>query len=267
MGLILGLVGGVFRTYFRNPLAEPYVLGVASGSAAFAAVVILLGLDAVGGGSLMMLAGAIGGLLTLGAVWVLGGGLSGRIDVVRLLLSGVVLGSLLSAVVTLLLLLAGQDTNQVLRWLLGSLTPMYWPKVWVLIGAAIFGGAILYRQTRKLNVMGFDGFESHRLGVDVSRLSMIVLGVGTLMVGLAVGSVGIVGFVGLVAPHIARGIMGPDLRRALPISGLVGACLVLLADFGAQKLIFGTELPVGVIAAILGSPFLFFIAAKGKFKL
>lgn len=267
VGIILGSVGGVFRTYFRNPLAEPYVLGVASGAAALAALTILFGLDGIGGGMLMPVSGVIGGLITLGLVWWIGGATKGKIDFVRVILSGVLLGSLLSAAVTLILLLAGQDTNQVLRWLLGSLTPMYWPKVGMLLITSIVGSLILYRHSKPLNAVGFDGFDAERLGVDVRRLSLVVLGFGTAMVGIAVGSVGIIGFIGLVAPHIARGLVGPDLRRALPVSALVGGNLVLLSDFVAQKLISGTELPVGAIAALIGAPILFFIALRGRFQL
>lgn len=263
-GGILGTVGACFRTYFRNPLAEPYVLGVASGAAATAALVVLAGLSVVAGGLLMSLAGAVGGVLTLSLVWALGGGFSGRFDVVRLLLAGVVIGSLMGAFVTLVLLLAGKDTNQVLRWLLGSLTPMFWPKLGVLAGALGVGGAVLYRQTRWLNAVGFEGDGAGHLGVDFQRLSLVVLGVGTAMVGLLVGSVGMIGFVGLVAPHIARGLVGPDLRRSFWVSGLVGACLVLAADLGAQKLIVGAELPVGAVTALLGAPVLLMIAGKRR---
>lgn len=266
-GGILGVVGACFRTYFRNPLAEPYVLGVASGAAAGGTLVVLAGLEVVFGGGLMLLAGVVGALSALGLVWWLGGGWSRRFDVVRLLLAGVVIGSMLSAVVTLLLLVAGQDTNQVLRWLLGSMTPMYWPEVGVLGGTLVFGSVGLYWQSRSLNVVAFEGDGAGRLGVDVRRLSLVVLGLGTVMVGLVVGSVGIIGFVGLVAPHLARGLVGADLRRALPLAGLIGAGLVVLADLGAQKILFGGELPVGAVTAVLGAPVLLVIAARSRERL
>ena len=238
-GGILGVVGSCFRTFFRNPLAEPYVLGVASGAAAGGTLIVLMGLDAVMGGGLMLMAGAVGGLLTLLLVWTLGGAWRGKFDVVRLLLAGVVIGSMLSAVVTLMLLMAGRDTNQVLRWLLGSMTPMYWTKVGVLWGALALGSLVLYRQTRRLNAVAFEGDGAGRLGVDVKKLSTVVLGLGTVMVGIVVGSVGIIGFVGLVAPHMARGLVGADLRRVYPLAGLLGAILVTSGGLG------GSEVGVG----------------------
>lgn len=253
VGAILASVGAAFQSLFRNPLAEPYVIGVSSGAAVGGTAAILLGLGAAAGGLATLGLAFVGGMGSLLLVMALARR-QGVIHVTTLLVAGVVVGAMLSAVMTLLLLLAGQDTNRVLRWLLGSTTPMFWSRVLVLTVVLAIGLAILIRQARALNAFAVSDFMSERLGVDTVKLKWIVLITGTAMVSAAVGSVGIIGFLGLVAPHVARRIVGIDLRRSMPASAALGAGLLLLADVLAQRIKPGMELPVGAVTAIIGAP-------------
>lgn len=261
VGGLLAMVGSAFQALFRNPLAEPYIVGVSSGSAVGGALAFVLGLSGALGGLGLMLASFVTGLLSLGLVFLLATR-RGVVQVQTLLLAGVVVGALLSAVLSLVLLAAGEDTNQVLRWLLGSTTPMFWNRIAIMLAVFLVGGFLLIRQSRRLNAFAVNEETAQRLGVDTSALKSIVLVAGTAMTAVAVGSTGIIGFLGLVAPHLSRRLVGVDWRWSLPGSALIGSALLLFADIIAQKLRPGTEIPVGIVTALLGAPFLLVLIRK-----
>jgi iron complex transport system permease protein len=267
VGISLGLVGSAFQAQLRNPLADPYIVGVSSGAAVGGVLSLLLGFGMWVGGLGMIAAGTVTGIGSLSLVYWLSSR-RGLVDVTALLLAGVAVGSLLSALTSLALLIAGQDTNRVLQWLLGSLANATWPQNAVLAGCTFLGGGILVSQARRLNAFAVGEDTASRLGVDVPRLRSIVLIVGTVMVAAAVGSVGIIGFLGLVAPHIARNLLGVDWRYSLIGAGLVGGTLLLLADIVAQRAmtvltqIPGMELPVGIVTAIIGAPSLLMLLRR-----
>jgi iron complex transport system permease protein len=261
IGASLGAVGSAFQALLRNPLAEPYIVGVSSGAAVGATVALVGGFAGAFFGLAMVGSGFVGGLLALALVF----GLTrrrGRVDVTTLLLAGVVVGALLGSLLSLMLLMAGHDTNRILRWLLGSITPASWAENAILTGTLLIGGAILVANSRRLNAFALGEDTAQRLGVDVGRLMTVVLVTGTAMTAAAVGAAGIIGFVGLVAPHIARGLVGVDWRRSLPGALLVGAVLLLGADLIAQRGIglltgeVGMDVPVGIVTAVLGAPWL-----------
>lgn len=254
-GGLLGVVGSAFQSLFRNPLADPFIVGVSSGSAVGGALAILLGFAGVAAGLGLLAASFVCGMLSLGLVFSLATR-KGAVDVQTLLLSGVVVGAMLSAVLALLLMAGGLDANQVLRWLLGSATPMYWPKIYAMAVALLVGGALLLLQSKSLNALSLGEHTAQRLGVDTRKLKPTVLVTGTAMTAVCVGSVGIIGFLGLVAPHIARRVVGVDWRRSLAGSALIGMSLLLCADVVAQWGLPGGEVPVGVVTALLGAPFL-----------
>lgn len=258
VGAILSSVGTCFQALFRNPLAEPYVIGVSSGAAVGGTLAVLVGLD--WGLGRMGLAG-LGAALSLALVMALANR-QGVTNVQTLLVGGVVAGSLLSGLTTLNLALAGQDSGRILFWLLGSTTPMFWDRALVLVAVAVLGSVVLWRLGRGLNALAVNEFTAETQGVDVKRLKLVTLSVGSVMTGLAVGTVGIVGFIGLVAPHVARRIAGIDVRRSLPVSVFIGTSLILAADILAQRLKPGTELPLGAVTAVLGAPALLWLLKK-----
>jgi iron complex transport system permease protein len=273
IGGILGAVGSAFQALFRNPLAEPYIVGVSSGAAVGGVLAIVLGLGQMLAGLMVPVLAFAAGLASLALVFAIARR-HGVVEVTTLLLSGVVVGSLLSAMLSLILLAAGRDTNQVLRWLLGSTSPMDWNRLAMLAVALLAGGAALVLQTRRLNAFAFSEDTAQRLGVDTGRLKAAVLVVGTAMTAVAVGAAGIIGFLGLVAPHIARRLLGVDWRVSLAGSAIFGAILLLLSDIVAQRGVPTVEalliaagamaerpvsvvdLPVGIVTALLGAPFL-----------
>ncbi len=258
VGAILGSAGAVFQALFRNPLAEPTLIGVSSGAAVGGTFAILVGLDA-GLGRVGF--AALGALGSLGLVMALARR-QGSINVQTLLVSGVVIGTMLSGLTTLNLTLAGLNVN-ILWWLLGSATPMFWNRVELLFVTGLVGSGLLLLQSRKLNALTLGEFMAERQGVDVKRLKWIVLGAGTAMTGVAVGTVGIVGFVGLIGPHLARRVVGNDLRASLPLSCLLGSLILLVSDNLAQRLIpGGGEVPLGAVTAVLGAPVLLWMLRR-----
>jgi iron complex transport system permease protein len=249
VGAMLGAVGCSFQALFRNPLADPYVVGVSSGAAVGGTLAVLLGWEQ---GLAQPALAFVFGLGALGLVMAIGRKAGSGSS--SLLLAGVVTGAMLAAWVTLNLSLAGQDSGRVLRWLLGSTTPMFWDRVaWLAVVCV----------SRKLNAVAVSEFMAARQGVDTARVGRIVLIVGAAMVAATVGMVGMIGFVGLVAPHIARRIFGSDLRTTLPGSALIGALLLMAADVAAQRIQPGTELPLGAVTAVLGAPFLLVLLKSG----
>lgn len=259
VGAMLGIVGSAFQALFRNPLAEPYVVGVSSGAAVGGSIAFVLGLGGAWEGIYSGMGATVCafacGLLTLLLVFGIVKS-RGVIETQTLLLAGVVIGSMLSAVLSLILLWSGHDTNQVLRWLLGSMSTMFYNRIALMAILLLVGGGILLSQARNLNAFATGEESAARLGVNVGRLKPLVLVVGTAMTAVTVGSVGIIGFLGLVAPHISRRLVGVDWRWSLTGSALVGAVLLLAADLAAQHLINGAEINVGIVTAVLGAPFL-----------
>jgi iron complex transport system permease protein len=269
VGATLGVVGSAFQAQFRNPLADPYIVGVSSGAAVGGVLSLIFGFGGWLGGLGMTLSGFTFGLGSLALVILLAQK-RGRVDPASLLLSGVVIGSFMSAILSVSLLAAGRDTNQVLSWLLGSMVEATWPHVAVLAMTLGIGVPILFRKSRRMNALALGEDVAQRLGVDAARLRTVILTTGTAMTAAAVGTVGIVGFLGLVAPHIARRVVGVDWRWSLPGSGLIGASLLLSSDLIAQRGIsaitgqVGLEIPVGIVTAILGAPTLLILLRKSS---
>jgi iron complex transport system permease protein len=183
----------------------------------------------------------------------------GSVNVQTLLLGGVVVGAMLSGLTILNLYLANLDSGRVLWWLLGSTTSMTWDRVVILLVTLAVGGFVLHRQSRPLNAFSVSEFMAERQGVETGKLKWVVLVTGAAMTGVAVGTVGIVGFVGLLGPHIARRVVGNDLRGVMPASVFFGSTLLLASDLLAQRLKPGLELPLGAVTAVLGAPALLWL--------
>jgi len=261
VGALLSTVGCAFQGLLRNPLADPFVVGVSSGSALGGVAAMLLGWSYALGGLAMPLVGFAGGMLALLLALAFSRS-NGSVDVKNLLLAGVATGSLLSALLSLSLLWSGHDTNELLQWLLGDTSHLRWSQVGLLAVVLVIGAILLIRQSRVLNAFALGEETAMRLGVDTRKLKPLVFVTGAAMTAVAVSLVGIIGFVGLVAPHIARRLVGTDWRRSLPASTLVGGLLLLLADLLAQRLVQPLELPLGVVTAIAGAPVLLVLLRK-----
>jgi len=248
-GAVLAGSGVIFQGVLLNPLAEPYTLGVAAGAALGASAAITLGLPFVSAFAF------IGSIAALWLVWLLGRGSRGRASPTRLILAGVIVGSILGSVITLMEVLAGEQVGMIVLWLLGSFSLSAW-------NHAVWGGvsaigvlALGLFWASDLDILS-SGADAASLGVDERKTSGILLLGSSLATALVVSMSGVIGFVGLVVPHLVRIVVGPAHRRLMPMTILGGAFLLLLADTAARSL---GELPVGVITALVGGPLFCFL--------
>lgn len=258
LGLLVGgglaLSGSVFQGLLRNPLAEPYILGISGGSAAGAVLVLSLGLASLN--SVFLPAAAFGGaLVAILMVFRVAAAADRRLDVRVLLLAGVVVGSFFTAVIALVLAVSdAQTVRNAVLWMMGSLAGATWKNVGVVAAYTIPSALGLLGLARALNLMAVGEETASYLGTDVERVKRVAYGVASLITAAGVAVSGIIGFVGLIVPHTLRLLVGSDQRIILPLSFLAGATFLILADLGARMILDPTEIPIGVITAFLGVP-------------
>ncbi|MFF9399022.1 FecCD family ABC transporter permease [Streptomyces sp. NPDC014744] len=261
-GAGLAVVGTAMQALIRNPLAEPYLLGVSSGASLGAVSVIVLGMGVLGPVSLpaAAFAGALGALLVVYATARTGG----RITSARLVLSGVATASVLTAVTDLLLLTTGRgnEARAVLAWTLGGLGGVGWDTLWLPGAALLLGIAVLLVQARNLNLLLAGEESAGTMGLDVARFRARMFVLLSLVTGVLVAATGPIGFVGLMLPHAVRLVVGGDHRRVLPTAALGGAVFLIWADIAARTVAAPLELPVGVLTALCGGPFFLWLMRR-----
>ena len=264
VGACMGVAGTVFQGILRNPLADPFTLGVSSGAAFGATLVIYLGLSQTFFGlSLLPVAGLVGSLGALAVVIALGR-INGELRRETLILAGIVVATFLAALISLLKAMDEEAVSAMVFWIMGSFQGRGWSHVGLLIPYMILGFLLIYRYSRELDILCLGDLQARHLGVDVGRVRIMLLLGASLMTGAAVAVSGIIGFVGLVVPHFIRLLQGSEHRPLLVMSGLGGGLLLLWSDVLARTILpDGVELPVGVITALLGGPF-FCLLLKGK---
>ncbi len=275
-GAGLSVVGVALQAALRNPLAEPYVLGVSGGAALGATVAIVLGITAstLAGASVLPLFALVGGLGAMALVHAVargpalgGGSARGRGDAGTLLLVGVVVNAFASALVTFLKSTVSAEKSQALLfWLVGFLDaprPAALGFVWFY---TLLGSAVILRDAPRLNLLALGDETAESLGVDVAALGRRTLLAASLVVGAVVSVTGLIGFVGLVVPHALRRLLGPDARTLVPASFLAGAALLVLCDLGSRLAFrgLGTVPPVGAVTALLGGPAFLFILRRER---
>jgi cobalamin transport system permease protein len=264
-GAGLSVAGVIFQALLRNPLAEPYVLGVSSGAGVGAALAIVLGL----GGALGFWAvpgfAFAGALLTILLVCALARQAGGAMPVQTLLLSGVVTSAVLGSVLMFLVSAAPSDKlHNVMWWLLGNLQVADWALLRVVAALVAAGLTVTMLLARDLNVMTLGDEPARHLGLHVERSRKLFFVVASLMAGATVASCGLIGFVGLIVPHTVRMALGPDHRRLVPASAICGATFLVLADGFARTAIAPLEIPIGVVTALLGGPFFLIMLRRRK---
>jgi len=269
--LLAGLVGGTlaysgaaYQGVFRNPLADPYLLGVAAGAGLAATIVIVGPVPATYGNFSLITLAAFGGAV---AAVVLTYGLArmgGTTPTTTLILSGVAVSALAVSATSYLMLANQRDTISILSWLLGGFNNSGWNKMWFIVPYTVPAAIVIFLHGRLLNVMQLDEQQAQQLGVNVERTKLIVLLASSLATAAAVSVAGIIGFVGLIVPHAVRLLLGPDYRRLLPLAALLGASFLILADLAARTAISPGELPVGVITAFLGAPFFLYLLRRQR---
>jgi iron complex transport system permease protein len=264
VGAALATAGATYQGLFRNPLADPYLIGVAQGAAVGAVIGFLLPSDWLNlGSSLIPLLAFAGAVASTTAVYLLAR--TGKtLPVTTLILAGVALGALLSSVVSYLVITSNDQIHSIMFWLMGSLSLSRWTEFWVALPYIMVGVITILCCARPLNLMQLDEEQAQQLGINVESLKIILLAAATLITAAAVSFVGIVGFVGIIIPHAVRLIWGADHRTLLPLSVLTGAIFLILADLLARTVMAPTEIPIGVITALCGAPFFLYLLRRRR---
>ncbi|HET7235146.1 MAG TPA: iron chelate uptake ABC transporter family permease subunit [Actinomycetota bacterium] len=263
VGLALAVAGTLFQGLFRNPLADPAIVGVSSGAALGAIAVIVAGGGALLGGLGVSLAAFVGGMLTAFFVYRIAR-VGPAVNVATLLLAGIAVAAVISAVMSLVMSFAGEEIRSIYFWLLGGLSARGWTAVEVVGPLILLGTAGAVLLIRDLNLVSLGEERAAQLGVDVDRFKWQAVALGALLAGAAVSVAGVIGFVGLMTPHVMRLIVGSDHRRLLPAVLLAGPTFLVLADLVSRVAIAPQELPLGAVTALVGGPFFLYLLRRER---
>jgi iron complex transport system permease protein len=259
VGAGLAVAGAGYQGLFRNPLADPFIIGASSGASLGATLAIVSGWQSHWFGiSLVPLAALAGALLAVAVVYAIAQ-VGRQVPVMSLLLSGVAVSSLLGSLVSLIMFMQEQKLMTIFGWLMGSLSGRNWSVVAVTAVIVISGTAVLWLHARTLDALTFGEESAAALGLSLARTRSIVVLAATVVTAASVAGGGVIGFIGLISPHIARWLVGPRHGPLILTSGLVGAVLLLVADDIARTIAAPTEIPVGIVTAMLGSPFFLYL--------
>ena len=267
VGAALACAGVVFQALLRNPLADPYILGISSGAGLGAVIAVITGLNYTLLGrspiTIFAFAGAIG---TVWLVWLIGR-FTGKSGVTGLLLAGVVVNMFLSSLIMLLTSVGrAQDVYSTIFWLMGNMGEESFLVLWVSAGAVAAAILILYFISAELNVLSFGHEDAKSIGINVSRTRTIAFAAAAAVTAFAVSLSGLIGFVGLIVPHAVRLVSGPDHRQLIPLSAVFGAIFLVAADTFARIVVAPAQLPVGVVTAIVGGPLFLLVLLKYTHK-
>jgi iron complex transport system permease protein len=259
IGAGLAVSGVALQGLFRNPLAAPFIVGASSGAALGATLALIMGLQwSMAGFGPVPLAAFLGAMLAVTLVYSIAQ-IGGAVPATSLLLAGVALSTFLNAVVSLLMMLNDQNLYAVFAWLMGGLSGRSWPHLWAGLPYIVVGIGGLWMLARPLDALAFGNETAQSLGLPLAWARLAILAAASLATAAAVAVGGTIGFVGLIAPHTARLLVGVDHVRLIPASALLGALLLLLADDVARTVMAPLELPVGIVTAMLGGPFFLYL--------
>jgi iron complex transport system permease protein len=268
VGAALAAAGVLYQGVFKNPMADSYVLGVSAGAAVGASLSILSDVGFVFFGlRLVQVAAFFGALSAMFLVYNISR-VGSRVPVTTLLLCGIAVNFFLFAVVGLLEVIAGDELHAIVFWLVGGFSNVLWKDIWAVLPFIIIGIVAAYFYVRDLNLLAMGEETAHQLGVNVERAKQILLVLASLLTAAAVSICGLVGFVGLMIPHLTRVLIGPDHRILLPTSTIIGAIFLVICDdlarVVATPFVSTRELPVGIITMLFGAPFFIFLFKKKK---
>ena len=267
VGCGLSVVGAVFQGLFKNPLADPHILGVSSGAAAGATVVMITGI-----GMGMSGLGAIGAAAFIGAVITVFfvyriSCVGNRVSTINIVLTGTAVSTMLSSFISLMMAFNHEQIEKVYMWTLGSFSSSSWTKVIFLACMSFVCIAVILFFSRELDVVATGNDTAESLGIDTAKVKKILIVMASFLVAACVSVSGIIGFVGLVVPHSIRIMSGPKHRRLLPLSCIGGAVFVIICDTIARNAASPSEIPVGVVTAVLGTPYFLFLLQRSRRKL
>ncbi|MFJ7744929.1 FecCD family ABC transporter permease [Peribacillus sp. NPDC097295] len=265
VGASLAIAGAAFQGLLRNPLADPYTLGISSGASLGAVLTLFLNISLPFFGLYTLpTLSVLFSLITIFCVLTFARKMDRSMKVETIILTGIIFSSFLSAFISLMIALTGEELRQIISWLMGSVSMRGWNYIAIILPFFIVGSLILMMNTHELNAMTFGEERARHLGVNVQRRKMLILVAGSILTGAAVAVSGTIGFVGLVIPHLVRRIWGPDHKHLLPLSMIVGSGFLILADLVARTIIAPSELPIGVITSLIGAPAFAFILLKRR---
>ena len=266
VGSALSVCGVVMQAIVQNPLADPYVLGVSSGASLGATLSIMLGIGGIFGGNSVGVMAFFGAMISSFAVLAIAN-MGGKATSGKLILSGMAISSVCSAFSNFVIYITN-DKNasaEIVRWTMGSLGGASWDRVTVMLPLTIACALIFWTQYRNLNLMLLGDDVSITLGTDLHRIRTVYLVLASVLVGFAVYSAGMIGFVGLVIPHIIRILFGTDHKRLIPLSALLGASFLIWCDVLCRIILKNSEMPIGVLVAIIGAPCFIYLLVKRSY--
>ncbi|MER1984306.1 MAG: iron ABC transporter permease [Solibacillus sp.] len=268
VGAALAIAGAAFQGLLKNPLADPYTLGISSGASVGAVCTLFFGvsLPLLGGFTLPIFSMA-GAFLTLIVVMSFARLVDRSMKMETLILTGIIFSSFLGSCISLMIALTGEELRTIMGWILGSVSMRGWAYVRMVLPFIVIGSLILWLHRRELNAMIYGEDRAKSLGVDVKRSKYFILIGGSMLTGAAVAVSGTIGFVGLVVPHMVRMLVGADHKHLLGLSFLNGATLLVICDLVSRTIIAPSELPIGVITSFIGAPvfaYIFFKQRRGR---
>lgn len=267
IGASLAIAGAAFQGLLKNPLADPYTLGISSGASVGAVMTIFLGISIpVLGMFTLPVFSMAGAALTMFAVLSFARLVDRTMKMETLILTGIIFSSFLGSCISLMVALTGEQLREIIGWLLGSVSMRGWPYVQMILPFTVIGTLIIWLKRRELNAMIYGEERARYLGVNVKRSKYMILAGGSILTGAAVAASGTIGFVGLVVPHMVRILIGADHRHLLSLSFLNGASLLVICDLVSRTIIAPIELPIGVITSFIGAPVFAYIFFKQRRK-
>jgi iron complex transport system permease protein len=263
VGAALACAGVIFQALLRNPLADPYILGISSGAGLGTIIAVISGFSwTLWGRSPVAVFAFIGAITTVWLVWMIGK-LTGKNHVTGLLLAGVVISAFFSAMIMFLTSIS--RSNQVyatIFWLMGNIAEEDYLVLWVSSGCVLTGIISLFYISPQLNVISFGQSDARTMGINIGRIQTIAFAIAAAITAVAVSLSGLIGFIGLIVPHAIRLVFGPDHRQLLPLSAIFGAIFLVTADTVARIVVAPAQLPVGVVTAMIGGPFFLVLLIK-----
>jgi iron complex transport system permease protein len=267
VGASLALAGASFQGLLQNPLADPYTLGVSSGASLGAVFVLFFGIHIPFFGFFTLpVASILTGFMTIIFVIFFAGMIDKAMRIETIVLTGIIMSSFLGALISFMIAMSGEELRQIVNWLLGSVSMRGWVYVMMLLPFFVVGSLLILANGTELNALAFGEEKAHQLGVNVKKRKLLILTSASILAGAAVAISGTIGFVGLVVPHLNRLLWGNDYRHLLPLSALFGAGFLILADLVSRTIMSPTELPIGVITALIGAPSFAFILMKQRME-
>ena len=265
VGSSLAIAGASFQGLLRNPLADPYTLGVSSGASVGAVITLFFNwsIPFIGKFTLPFLS-IICSVITVFLVLWFAQKVERTMKVETIILTGIIFSSFLGSLISLMIAFTGEELRQIIGWLLGSVSMRGWDYIVIILPFFLIGVMILFLNSKELNGMSFGEEQARHIGISVHRRKLMILIAGSILTGAAVAVSGTIGFVGLVIPHFLRRIVGHDHKHLLPLSIVVGGSFLVLADLISRTIIAPTELPIGVITALIGAPMFAYILLKKR---